>query len=183
MKTIQMQHQGLTALSRKLKFITVVIAFVVCHIFITGCTFNPSNKYSPKIYANDREVEETFYKNKEEFQQVASLLNESKLFDYLWSKPAIIYTKVSQMKNFFSEKEYDYICDFIEEQGFYEFGQCQDSIYFVFLCENIDVVIYYTKMEADDLSSFLSYISQHSDIKALDDNWYCRCRDSDVTRN
>lgn len=182
-----MKSQGSIVLSRKFNIITVIIAFIViCTISITGCTNYSSDKYSPQIYENFTEVEKIFKTNKEAYMQMAYLLNESVLFDYLWSiyeeQPVVIYTQITKLNKILSKNEYEYLCTFMNEQRPYEFGQCEVGVYFVFLCENEDVTLYYTELETDSLSYFLHYIGQHSNVKELDDNWYCSVSKSDVTR-
>ena len=53
---------------------------------------------------------------------------------------------------------------------------------YILLCEKDDAILYYTEQEGEDLVDFLHYISQHSEIKAINDNWYFRVRSSDITR-
>ncbi len=187
MKTIQKQRRELTALSRNSRLMAFVVAIsFICHICTTGCVFNKSNEFPLKIYENYEEIEKNFYENKEEFQQAVFLLAKSELFDYLWTttheEPAMIYYEFSQMKKFYSSEDYNFFCDFLKEQGFYEIGKCFDSVYFVLLGVNIDVVIYYTEMESDPLSRFLTYIGQRGNVKKIDDNWYCKYNYADVTR-
>ena len=183
--TIQMQNPVSTELSHKAKIIILfVILLIFCIIGVIVYLKFSTDRYSAKIYDNTESVENLFVSNQESFTEIAYILKDSELFNYLYSidRKSIFSPSIPKREKYLNEEEYEHICAFLNEYQPYEIGRTGGSIHFVFLCEKDDAILYYTEQEGEDLVDFLHYISQHSEIKAINDNWYFRVRSSDITR-
>ena len=183
--TIQMQNQESTGPSLKVKLIifsVVLIAFCIIGVILH---FNyAADKYSAKTYESTKSVEEVFVTDQKTFIEVAHLLNNSDLFDYLYSidRKSIFNTSIPQREKYFTDEEYEFLCQFLNKYRPYEIGKKDGDLYFVFLCEKNDVTLYYTEREDESLSDLLNVLNQHSEVKMLKDKWYFRVQASDVIR-
>ena len=185
MLTIQTQNLESTELSHKVKiFIFLTILIVLSIIAIIVCLNFSTDRYSAKIYDNPESVEKLFIDNQEEFFKVSCILKNSELFSYLYSidRKSIFSPSIPKKEKYLNDSEYEDICTFLNEYRPYEIGLTGCSIHFVFLCQNEDVVVYYTEEEGEALSKFLQYVSQDSKVKSINDNWYLEIRSSDTTR-
>ena len=183
--TIQMQNQESTALSLKEKFIFLSIVLIIFCIIGVILYFNyVTVKYSAEIYESTKSVEEVFVEDQKTFMEVAHLLKNSELFDYLYSidRKSIFNTSIPQKEKYFSDEEYEFLCQFLNKYRPYEIGKKDGDLYFVFLCERNDVTLYYTERDDESLSDLLNVINQHSEVKMLKDKWYFRVQSSDVIR-
>ncbi len=183
MMTIQTQNLVSTERSRKAKSI---IVFVILLILLIGTIvyFFPQDRYSCKIYDTPDSVKDLFVSNQESFMEIAYILKDNnELFDYLYSidRKSIFGPSIPKREKYLSEEEYEHICAFLNEYQPYEIGGI-GVFKFVFLCKNDDVVLYYTEGEGEELLSFLSYVGQHAEIEAINDNWYIKVEPSDITR-
>ena len=185
MMTIQIQNPESTALSLKVKLIIFsIVLLVFCVIGVILCLNSAADKYSAKTYENTKFVEEAFVADQKTFTEVAHLLKNSDLFDYLYSidRKSIFNTSIPQRKKYFTEEEYKFLCQFLNEYRPYEIGKRNGDLYFVFLCKQNDVTLYYTERDDESLSELLNVLNQHSEVKMLKDKWYFRVQASDVIR-
>lgn len=185
MMAIQMRNPASIKLSLKVKIVIIsIVVLIFCIIGIILYLNYATDKYSAKIYDNPKSVEEIFAADQETFTEVLYLLKDSELFDYLYSidKKSIYNTSIPQSEKYFSEKEYEYLCFFLNKYRPYEIGKSNGDLYFVFLCESDDVTLYYTEREDESLSDFLNVISQYSKVKIIKDKWYVREQSSDMIR-
>ena len=114
MKTSQMQNPESTGQFLKLKLIIFIVLIVFCLIGVTLCFTYPSDKYTAKIYENTESVEKVFVSNQKAFMEVAHLLKNSELYDYLYSigRKSIFSTSIPQRDKYFTEEEYKFLCEF-----------------------------------------------------------------------
>ena len=185
MLTIQTQNPESTGPSLKIKTaIIVVMLLVLCVIGILIYFNNATNEYSAKVYDNNESVEEIFSNNQKSFIKVASLLKDSKLFDYLYSidKKSIFNTSIPNREKFFTKKEYNLICDFFNDYQPYEIGKSNGDLYFVFLCKTSDVTLYYTERKNEELADLLNALYQNTNVEMIDDGWYFSTAPSDIVR-
>lgn len=188
MMTIQTQNPVLTEPFRKTKgfgirnVIVILTALLILGMVIYFCF--SQDGYSAKVYDDPESVEKLFISNREPFVEIASILKDSELFSYLYSidRNSIFGPSIPERKKYLNDEEYQHICVFLNEYQPYEIGRTQGNLHFVFLCKNYDVTLYYIELEGEDLSDFLRYVGQYSDLKAIGDNWYIRVRSSDIVR-
>ena len=185
MMTTHTKRPALTELSHKYRIIiSIVILFVFCLVGIIVYHAFSTDEYSAKIYDSPDSVETLFISQQESFTGITDILKDNELFDYLYSidRKSIFGPSIPKSEKYLTEKNYKYICNFLNEYHPYEIGRTGASLHFVFLCKNHDVTLYYTELEGDDLSDFLSYIGQHYKIKSINNNWYIRVNSIDTTR-
>ena len=177
MKIIRMQNPELTERFHNLKrnLVIPLIMLLLC-LSMGACTID---NYSPKVYDDSEAVREIYTNNQEDFSEIALLLKDSDLFDYLYSidRKSIFGPSIPEREKYFTENEYQQLCDFLDLYQPYEIGKSNGYLRFVFLCVNEDVVLFY--MENDD---WLDYISQDYDVIMLKPNWYIGTHPSDVER-
>lgn len=180
-----MQNQESTGLSLKFKtIIFFIVLFVFCVIGVILYLNRAADNYSVKTYENTKSVEEVFVADQKIFTEVALLLKNSDLFDYLHSidRKSIFNTSIPQREKYFTEEEYEFLCNFLNEYRPYEIGKSNGDLYFVFLCKKNDVTLYYTEREDESLYDLLNVLNQHSEVIMLKDKWYFRVQASDVVR-
>ena len=189
MMTIQKQNPELIEFSLKSKTIRIskllIVLCAISAILCSCCSCSASDGYSPKIYDNTNSVEEVFNANEETFVEVAHLLKDSALFNYLYSidRKSIFSPSIPRKEKYFNEKEIEYLSRFLNDYRPYEIGNRNGYLFFVFLCKNEDVTIYYTERENESLCEFLSVLNQNSaSVKKIKEKWYFTVQLSDVVR-
>ena len=181
--TIQMQNRELTVHSRKLKKI-LFIGIIITLLGIMICSCESEEKYSCKVYDNPDCVKELFVNNTESFNNIAQILKDNELFDYLYSinSKCIYGPDIPKAKKYLTDTEYEDVCAFLYDYYPYTIMVRNGYLQIDFFCKNDDVTIFYVEKEGEKLEYFLSYVGQHDPVEQIAENWYFRVRESDVTR-
>lgn len=161
------------------------IAFFLCiAIVLSACTNDSNSTYSPKVYDDSTSLKKAYSDNQRDFLDVALLLKDSNLFDYLYEidRKSIFGPSIPKRDEYFTENEYQQLCRFLDLYRPYEIGKRNGYLFFVFFCINEDVVIYYTEEEGESLEYLLTYIGQNYDVVMLKQNWYIKISPSDIER-
>ncbi len=118
------------------------------------------------------------------FTEITSILKDNEIFDYLYSinRKSIFSPEIPKRDEYLTEKEYETICLFLNQCRPYEIGKTQSSLFFVFLCNNHEVVMFYVEEEGESLAYLLNYIGQDFDVTLIDDNWYIRINPAEQVR-
>ena len=172
-----MQNQASIECFHNSKLIIILCSVVIfCIVAVITFKNSTTESYSSKIYDTPKSVENLFVDNQDSFKSIAGILNDSELFDYLYSidRKSIFSPKIPKKEEYLTEEEYKQICAFLNEYQPYEIGQTEGNLHFVFLCKNYDVTLYYTQQEGEKLSDFLRYVGQDYEIKAMNKCWYIR---------
>lgn len=187
MKTIQMLNPESTERFHnfKISFAISFIAFFLCiAIVLSACTNDSNSTYSPNVYDDPTSLKKAYSDNQEDFLDVALLLKDSKLFDYLYKidRKSIFGPSIPKSEEYFTENEYQQLCRFLDSYRPYEIGKRNGYLFFVFFCINENVVIYYTEEDGESLEYLLAYIGQDYNVVMLKQNWYIKISPSDVER-
>ena len=178
MKIIRMQNPALTERFHNLKrnLVIPLIMLLLC-LSMGACAID---NYSPKVYDESEAVLEIYTNNQEDFSEIALLLKDSDFYSI--DRKSIFGPSIPEREKYFTENEYQQLCDFLDLYQPYEIGKSNGSLWFVFLCVNEDAVLYYTEEEGESLERWLDYIGQDCDVIMLKPNWYIGIDPSDVER-
>ena len=165
-----------SARSRKVKICSIVLFLLIfCAALIGLGLYFADDGYSYRLYNDAEDFENTFNNNREDFDGLLSVLDNSDLWDYLFDigRPYIMNPSIEKRKDYLTDEEYGIVCDFLETYGPHSMRDYYEAFYMSFLCKTENVTLYYTELEGDELERYLDYIEGHEEeVAQIDKNWY-----------
>lgn len=171
----------MTKKTRIIIAVAVTALVLTCVGVVVGLyIFFVADNYSPMRYESHEEVIDTFFDNREDFEEMVSILDGSDLWQYLSDSGRSSYvlsTRIPHWRDYLTGDEYSKVKSFMVTYGPDSMRDTYESFYIGFLCKNESVILHYTELEGDRLERYLSYIGGITDdcqLIQLDEHWYIR---------
>lgn len=175
-----------SAHSHKTKVYSIILPIIIiCAVLIGFCLYFADDDYSYRLYNDAEDFENTFNNNREDFDEILSVLDNSDLWGYLFDigRPSIMNPSIQNWDDFLTDEEYNIVCDFLQTYGPHSMRDYYEAFYMCFLCKTEDVTLYYTELEGRELDRYLSYIEgQDKEITQIDEKWYLAVKPCEFVR-